>query len=135
MSRLHDVIVIVAGASGLMCAAQASKRGRNTLLLDHSSQAGREILMAGGGKCNFTNNEIDPGNYVSDNPHFCKSALSRYTQWDFLDLVVKHRVDWEERDHDQLFAANSAGDIRDMLQDCRTVRPIHRASLPRIGSF
>lgn len=117
MNKSYDVIIIGAGASGLMCAAQSSGRGRRTLLLDHGPQTGRKILIAGGGKCNFTNNEIESEKYVSGNPHFSKSALSRYTQWDFLDLVVKHQIEWEEREHGQLFARHSAREIRDMLQE------------------
>jgi predicted Rossmann fold flavoprotein len=111
----YDVIILGAGASGLMCAAEAAGRGRKTVLLDHGNQTGRKILIAGGGKCNFTNYEIGPENYISENAHFCKSALSRYAQWDFLGLVEKHHIRWEERDHGQLFALESAREIRDML--------------------
>lgn len=111
----YDVIIIGAGASGLMCAAEAAKRGRRTLLLEQGKHTGRKILVAGGGKCNFTNNDIGAENYLSDNSHFCKSALSRYTQWDFLSLVENHQIPWEERNHGQLFTTSSARDIRDML--------------------
>ncbi|MGZ8928450.1 MAG: FAD-dependent oxidoreductase, partial [Methylobacter sp.] len=79
-----DVIIIGAGASGLMCAIEAGKRGRKVLVLDHANKAGKKILMSGGGRCNFTNYSVEPNNYISHNPHFCKSALSRYSQWDFL---------------------------------------------------
>ncbi len=115
MNEPYDVIILGAGASGLMCAAEAARRGRKTVLLDHGNQTGRKILIAGGGKCNFTNYEIGPENYISENAHFCKSALSRYTQWDFLGLVEKHHIRWEERDQGQLFARESAREIRDML--------------------
>ena len=82
-----DVVVIGAGAAGLMCAAIAGKRDRRVLVLDHSNKVGKKILMSGGGRCNFTNTVTDPDDYVSENEHFCKSALSRYTPWDFIDLV------------------------------------------------
>ncbi|HEY8218477.1 MAG TPA: NAD(P)/FAD-dependent oxidoreductase [Methylobacter sp.] len=110
-----DVIIIGAGASGLMCAIEAGKRGRKVLVLDHANKAGKKILMSGGGRCNFTNYSIEPNNYISHNPHFCKSALSRYTQWDFLALVGRYRIPFHERDHGQLFCDESAKDILDML--------------------
>ncbi len=110
-----DVIIIGAGASGLMCAIEAGKRGRKVLVLDHANKAGKKILMSGGGRCNFTNYSIAPENYISSNPHFCKSALSRYTQWDFLALVGKHQIPFHERDHGQLFCDHSAKDILGML--------------------
>ncbi len=110
-----DVIIIGAGASGLMCAIEAGKRGRKTLVLDHANKAGKKILMSGGGRCNFTNYSIEPGNYISHNPHFCKSALSRYTQWDFLALIGLYQISFHERDHGQLFCDESAKDILDML--------------------
>ena len=81
-----DVIVIGAGAAGLFCAAQAGARGRSVEVLDHAKKVGRKILMSGGGRCNFTNMYAEPANFLSQNPHFCKSALSRYTQWDFSDF-------------------------------------------------
>ena len=110
-----DVIVIGAGAAGLMCAAAAGRRGRSVRLLDQAPKAGRKILMSGGGRCNFTNYDVGPEHYLSRNPHFCKSALSRYTQWDFLALVERYRIPFEERDHGRLFCLNSARDILDML--------------------
>ncbi|MCK9396422.1 MAG: NAD(P)/FAD-dependent oxidoreductase [Methylobacter sp.] len=110
-----DVIIIGAGASGLMCAIEAGKRGRKVLVLDHANKAGKKILMSGGGRCNFTNYSIEPNNYISSNPHFCKSALSRYTQWDFLALIGQYRIPFHERDHGQLFCNESARDILDML--------------------
>jgi hypothetical protein len=110
-----DVIIIGAGASGLMCAIEAGKRGRKVLVLDHANKAGKKILMSGGGGCNFTNYSIEPNNYISHNPHFCKSALSRYTQWDFLALIGRYQIPFHERDHGQLFCDDSAKDILDML--------------------
>jgi predicted Rossmann fold flavoprotein len=110
-----DVIVIGAGAAGLMCAATAGKRGRRVLVLDHARKPGNKIRMSGGGKCNFTNYSIEPANYLSHNRHFVKSALSRYTQWDFLALVDKYQVAFHERDHGQLFCDHSSKDILDLL--------------------
>ncbi|MDD5320263.1 MAG: NAD(P)/FAD-dependent oxidoreductase [Methylococcales bacterium] len=114
-----DVIIIGAGASGLMCAIEAGKRGRKVLVLDHANKAGKKILMSGGGRCNFTNYDIDPDNFISNNPHFCKSALSRYSQWDFLALVARYQIPYHERDHGQLFCNDSAKDILNMLlEEC-----------------
>ncbi len=110
-----DVIIIGAGASGLMCAIEAGKRGRKVIVLDHANKAGKKILMSGGGRCNFTNYSIDPDNFISNNPHFCKSALSRYTQWDFLALIARYQIPYHERDHGQLFCNDSAKDILKML--------------------
>ncbi|MGZ8190459.1 MAG: NAD(P)/FAD-dependent oxidoreductase [Methylococcaceae bacterium] len=110
-----DVIIIGAGASGLMCAIEAGKRGRKVIILDHVNKAGKKILMSGGGRCNFTNYFVEPDNFISNNPHFCKSALSRYTQWDFLALIERYRIPFHERDHGQLFCNESARDILDML--------------------
>ena len=110
-----DVIIIGAGAAGLMCAIEAGKRGRHVLVLDHSNKAGKKILMSGGGRCNFTNYDVSATHYLSNNPHFAKSALSRFTQWDFLALVNKHNIAFHERDHGQLFCDDSAKDIVNML--------------------
>ena len=110
-----DVIIIGAGASGLMCAIEAGKRGRQVVVLDHANKAGKKILMSGGGRCNFTNYSIDPGNFISNNPHFCKSALSRYTQWDFLALVASYQIPYHEREQGRLFCNDSAKDILNML--------------------
>jgi len=110
-----DVIIIGASASGLMCAIEAGKRKRRVVVLDHSNKAGKKILMSGGGKCNFTNYNVEAENYLSHNPHFCKSALSRFTQWDFLDWVHRHHIEYHEREHGQLFCNNSAKDILNML--------------------
>lgn len=111
----YDVIIIGAGASGLMCALTAGQRGRKVLVLDSSNKVGKKILMSGGGRCNFTNRTVTPANYICANPHFTKSALSRYTPWDFIALVEKHGIPYEEREHEQLFCLDSARDILDML--------------------
>ena len=111
----YDVIIIGGGASGLMCALHAGQRGRRVLLLDRSNKVGKKILMSGGGRCNFMNLDVTPGNFLSDNPHFSISALKRYTQWDFLALVDKHGIAWHERKHGQLFCNESAKDILNML--------------------
>ena len=110
-----DVIVIGAGAAGLMCAAVAGQHGRRVLVLERANKPGKKILMSGGGRCNFTNLYVEPGNFLSDNPHFCKSALSRYTQWDFIELVNKHAIPHHEKTLGQLFCDNSSRDILDML--------------------
>ncbi len=117
-----DVIIIGAGASGLMCAIEAGKRGRQVIVLDHANKAGKKILMSGGGRCNFTNYSIDPDNFISNNPHFCKSALSRYTQWDFLAFIARYQIPYHERDHGQLFCNDSAKDILTLLlKECADV--------------
>ncbi len=113
--QVSDVVIIGAGAAGLMCAMQAAGRGRQVLLLDHANKAGKKILMSGGGRCNFTNLYTEPANFLSQNPHFCKSALARYTQWDFIELVSKHGVPYHEKKLGQLFCDNKASDILEML--------------------
>jgi len=113
--QVSDVVIIGAGAAGLMCAMQAAGRGRSVLLLDHANKAGKKILMSGGGRCNFTNLYTEPANFLSQNPHFCKSALARYTQWDFIELVSKHGVPYHEKKLGQLFCDNKASDILEML--------------------
>lgn len=110
-----DVIIIGAGAAGLMCAIEAGKRSRTVLVLDHANKAGKKILMSGGGRCNFTNYYIEPDKYFSHNPHFFKSALSRYTQWDFIELVKKHGIPFHEKTLGQLFCDNKSKDIVDLL--------------------
>lgn len=110
-----DVIIIGGGASGLMCALTAGQRGRRVLVLDSSNKVGKKILMSGGGRCNFTNLLIEPSCFLSANPHFCISALNRYTQWDFIALVEKHGIPYHERKHGQLFCNDSAKDILAML--------------------
>ncbi len=98
-----------------MCASEAGKRGRKVLVIDHANKAGKKILMSGGGRCNFTNYNISADNYISHNPHFCKSALSRFTQWDFIAMVERHAIPYHERAHGQLFCNDSAKDILNML--------------------
>ena len=111
----YDVVVIGAGAAGLMCAAAAARRGRRVLVLDHNDQPGRKILISGGGRCNFTNLGVAPERYLSGNPHFCTSALKRYAVADFLELLRLHRVPWHERRHGELFCDRSAKDIVELL--------------------
>ncbi|HFQ4950491.1 NAD(P)/FAD-dependent oxidoreductase [Vibrio vulnificus] len=115
MSNKFDVVVIGAGAAGLMCAAEAGRRGRKVLVLDHAKKPGRKILISGGGRCNFTNNEVSAKNYLCRNPHFVKSALSQYSNWDFISMIYKYGIEFEERDHGQLFCLDSAKDIVNML--------------------
>ena len=110
-----DVIVIGAGAAGLMCAAQAGYRGRNVTVLDMGKKPGRKILISGGGRCNFTNENASPDNYLCTNPHFVKSCLSRYTQHDFIELVDRHGLAYHHKTLGQLFCDNSAQDIVDIL--------------------
>lgn len=115
MVETVDVVVIGAGAAGLFCAIEAGKRGRKVLVLDHANKVGKKILMSGGGRCNFTNYHIEPSKYRSHNRHFFKSALTRYTQWDFIALVNKHNIPFHEKTLGQLFCDNKAKDIVDML--------------------
>ena len=112
-----QVIIIGAGAAGLMCALSAAARGRRVLVLDHANKAGKKILMSGGGRCNFTNLYCEPANFLSQNAHFCKSALARYTQWEFIALVAKHGVPYHEKKLGQLFCDNKASDILALLLD------------------
>jgi predicted Rossmann fold flavoprotein len=112
----YDVIILGAGASGLLCAFTAARRGRRVLVLERANKIGKKILMSGGGRCNFTNRVVEPANFISANPHFCKSALKRYTPWDFIALVERHAIPYEERKHSQLFCRDSAQDIVDMLR-------------------
>ncbi|WP_250657835.1 NAD(P)/FAD-dependent oxidoreductase [Alkalimarinus coralli] len=111
----YDVVVIGAGAAGLMCAITAGNRGRKVLVVDHANKAGKKILMSGGGRCNFINMYSEPENFLSHNPHFCKSALVRYTQWDFIALVDKHGIPYHEKKLGQLFCDNKSSDILEML--------------------
>src|ERR1700693_1716132 len=110
-----DVVIVGAGAAGLMCAMTAGQRGRRVLLLEHSGQAGAKILISGGGRCNFTNLEAAPDRFISANPHFCKSALSRYGQRDFIALVERHHIPYHEKTLGQLFCDGSAREILAML--------------------
>ena len=113
----YDAIVLGAGAAGLMCAATAGQRGRKVLLIDHADAPGKKILISGGGRCNFTNLHTAPDRYLSQNPHFAKSALSRYTAQDFLGLVESHGIAWHEKTLGQLFCDGSARQIVDLLLD------------------
>src|SRR5882724_7101305 len=110
-----DVIVIGAGAAGLFCAIEAGKRGRRVLVLEHADRVGRKIAISGGGRCNFTNIHTSPDNFLSANPHFCKSALARYTPFDFIALVEKHGIAWHEKKLGQLFCDRTSQQIIDML--------------------
>ena len=119
MSHSFDAIILGAGAAGLFCAATAGQRGRRVLLLDHNTQAGRKILISGGGRCNFTNIHTAPDRYLSANPHFAKSALARYTPMDFLKLVESYGIAWHEKTLGQLFCDGSARQIVAMLlEEC-----------------
>ncbi len=110
-----DVVVLGAGASGLMLAAEAGKRGRSVVVLEKANKVGKKILMSGGGKCNFTNLEVEPSNYLSENPHFVISALTRYTNWDFIGLVCEYGIEYEERKHGQLFTLKGSKEILELL--------------------
>src|SRR5690349_10072132 len=112
-----DVLVIGAGAAGLMCAITAGRRGRHVLVLDHANKPGKKILMSGGGRCNFTNLGVTSANFLSANPHFAKSALARYTPADFIALVEKHRIAYHEKELGQLFCDDSSKQIVRMLLD------------------
>lgn len=116
-SNQYDVVVLGAGASGLMTAYMAAQRGRKVLVLEKANKVGKKILMSGGGKCNFTNLYVEPENFISHNPHFVISALTRYTNWDFIGLVCAHGIEYEERKHGQLFTLNGAKEILAMLLD------------------
>ena len=111
-----EVVIIGAGAAGMMCAIEAGKRGRSVLLVDHAEKLGEKIRISGGGRCNFTNLDVRPEHFLSANPDFCRSALARYTPQDFLALIDKHGITWEERKHGQLFCVDSAQQIIDMLK-------------------
>ncbi|MCD7098727.1 NAD(P)/FAD-dependent oxidoreductase [Stenotrophomonas sp. MMGLT7] len=120
MTEGCDVLVIGAGAAGLMCAATAGQRGRRVQVVDHANKVGKKILMSGGGRCNFTNTGTGPGNFLSANPHFCKSALARYTPADFLALVERHGIAWHEKELGQLFCdISSKLIVRMLLDECQ----------------
>ncbi|MBN3494243.1 NAD(P)/FAD-dependent oxidoreductase [Vibrio neptunius] len=121
MAEKFDVVVIGAGAAGLMCAAEAGKRGRKVLVLDHAKKPGRKIIISGGGRCNFTNYDVSAKNYLCSNPHFVKSALAQYTNWDFISMIYKHEIQFEERDHGQLFCVgdcDSKDIVKMLLAEC-----------------
>ena len=122
VNRVHDydVVIVGAGAAGLMCAIEAGKRGRRVMVLDKARKLAPKVLIAGGGRCNFTNLHVEPQAFLSTNPHFCKSALARYTQWDFMALMEKHGLDWHEKTLGQLFSEQKSPAIVAMLkQECR----------------
>src|SRR5271165_4314239 len=122
MTHHFDAIVLGGGAAGLMCAIEAGKRGRRVALLEHADRPGKKILISGGGRCNFTNLHCRPENFLSANPHFCKSALARYTPRDFILLVEKHRIPYHEKTLGQLFCDGSAREIVAMLEaECHSV--------------
>ncbi len=116
MPARSDVIILGGGAAGLMCAIAAGQRGRRVVVLESANKIGKKILMSGGGRCNFTNLHCSPENYLSANPHFCISALSRYTQWDFIALVEKHSIAYHDKGAGQLFCDNSSKEILAMLE-------------------
>lgn len=111
----YDVIIIGGGAAGLLCAIEAGKRGRRALVIEHNTQVGRKIIISGGGRCNFTNINTAPENFISENPHFCKSALARYTPQDFVELVKKHKIEFYEKKLGQLFCRERSYLIVEML--------------------
>lgn len=113
--RCIDTVIIGAGAAGLMCAATAGQRGRQVLVVDHANKVGKKILMSGGGRCNFTNQVVEPKHYLSGNPHFCISALRRYSQHDFIELVQRYQLAYHEKTLGQLFCDNRAKDLLNIL--------------------
>ncbi len=120
MNSNYQVIIIGAGAAGLFCAINAAKRDRKVLVVDHANKLGKKILMSGGGRCNFTNYSVEPDNYISGNDHFCKSALSRFNQWQFIELVEKYQIKYFDKGQGELFCENSSKEIRDMLvEECQ----------------
>jgi len=132
----YDVLIIGAGAAGLLCAIEAAKRGRRVAVLEHADRIGKKILISGGGRCNFTNIHCQPQNFLSANPHFAKSALARYTPADFIALVEKHRIPYHEKTLGQLFCDRSATDITNMLEaECRAahVRIILNAKVTAVS--
>ena len=110
-----DAVIIGAGAAGLFCAAIAGQRGLKVLVIDHSDKVAEKIRISGGGRCNFTNRDVTPANFLSDNPHFCRSALAGYTPQDFIALLIKHGVPFHEKHKGQLFCDHSAEDIINLL--------------------
>ena len=141
VNKSFDVIVIGGGAAGLFCAAEAGKRGRSVLVLERAGRIGKKILISGGGRCNFTNLHCRPENFISANPHFCKSALARYTPADFITLVEKHGIRYHEKAHRQLFCDGSSLEILTMLEkECRRakvsiVTGVHITDVSRPDSF
>ncbi len=131
----YDVVIIGAGAAGLMCALTAGQRGRKVLVLDHAERMGNKILISGGGSCNFTNLYLESEHYISENPHFCKSALSQFSQYDFISLVEKHNVSYQQRQLGQLFCnGNSVEILNLLLEECRlsNVKIQNRSTIKKI---
>ena len=131
----YDVVIIGAGAAGLMCALTAGQRGRKVLVLDHAERMGNKILISGGGSCNFTNLYLESEHYISENPHFCKSALSRFSQYDFISLVEKYNISYEQRQAGQLFCnGNSVEILNLLLEECRLsdVKIQNRSTIKKI---
>jgi len=130
-----DVVIIGAGAAGLMCAIEAGKRHRSVLVLEHMNKIGKKIRVSGGGYCNFTNINLRPDNYLSANPHFCKSALARFTPYDFIGIVERHGIEFYEKEKGQLFCRGTSGDIVRMLyEECRNAGVEMRMNC-RVGSI
>ena len=135
VAQKFDAIILGGGAAGLMCAIEAGRRGRKVVVLERADRIGKKILISGGGRCNFTNIHCTPENFLSSNPHFCKSALARYTPEDFLALVQKHRIPYHEKTLGQLFCDRSSLDIVNLLEDeCRAtqVRILVNAQVQRV---
>jgi len=131
----YDVVIIGAGAAGLMCALTAGQRGRKVLVLDHAERMGNKILVSGGGSCNFTNLYLESEHYISENPHFCKSALSRFSQYDFISLVEKYNISYQQRQAGQLFCnGNSVEILNLLLEECRIsdVKIQNRSTIKKI---
>ncbi|MER8572553.1 NAD(P)/FAD-dependent oxidoreductase [Mesorhizobium sp. M1409] len=131
--QFYDVVIIGAGAAGMMCAVEAAKRGRSVLILDHAAMPGEKIRISGGGRCNFTNIHASPKNFLSGNPHFCISALSRYTQRDFIALVQRNRIAYHEKALGQLFCDGSARQVIDMLVSEMQGRGVELALLTSVA--
>src|SRR5215469_2631474 len=140
-AQCSEVVIIGGGAAGLMCAIAAGRRGRSVVLIEHNRAPGAKILISGGGRCNFTNLEIAPERFISSNPHFCRSALSRYTAEDFIALVERHRIAFHEKTRGQLFCDGSARAILDMLlEECTAARVdlrcgVKTTAIERPGQF
>tara|TARA_Y100000996_G_scaffold414707_1_gene406416 strand:+ start:4415 stop:5656 length:1242 start_codon:yes stop_codon:yes gene_type:complete len=138
VNEQYDVVVLGAGAAGLMCAITAAQRNKSVLVLEKSNKVGKKILMSGGGRCNFTNLFVEAEHFISKNPHFCKSALKRFTPQDFISMVEKHEIDYEEKKHSQLFCINSSKDILNMLlAECNDlgVQILTDINVESIGTF
>jgi predicted Rossmann fold flavoprotein len=130
-----DVLIIGAGAAGLMCALEAGKRGRSVLVLEHMDKIGKRIRVSGGGRCNFTNINLRPENYLSSNPPFCKSALARFTPFDFISMVERHGIQYYEKEKGRLFCLRTSGDIIKMLNDECRVAGVQMLMNCRVGTI